>query len=283
MRKIYVFVKKVINKIIDDDLFLIANNLTYRLLFAIFPFMIFLMSLVGLFNIDSLALKEGFFSTLPNVVYEFIGEVASVRSQTLLPVSLALTVYVASNGTRAAIRGINTFYHLKKSRGFIREILVSLALVLFLGTAMAVSTSVLIFGTQLAAFLIPFYGRYPLTDILMSIAGVFLSSLLIGIIILLVYKISINKKTAVKNLFPGTAFTLFVWIAASKLFNIFIENFTNFTRFYGGIAGIIVLLYWLNIISTSLLMGAEINAVLFEEAEAETETRQKLSRPLKTH
>jgi membrane protein len=82
--------------------------------------------------------------------------------------------------------------------------------------------------------------------------------------VILINKLALfkNKKVSVRSLFPGTIFTVVLWFAISWLFNIYIDNFTNFSALYGSIAAVIIFMLWLNIMCTVLLLGSEINAVI---------------------
>ena len=82
--------------------------------------------------------------------------------------------------------------------------------------------------------------------------------------VILINKLALyrNKKTSVKSLVPGTAFTVGLWIAISWLFNIYIDNFSNYSALYGSIAAVIIFMLWLNIMCIVLLLGSEINAAM---------------------
>jgi len=246
--KIYHFTKTIITEIKEDDLFSAANDMTYKLFFSIFPFLIFLMSVVGFLKLDIHTLTIKILSVLPYSLNEpvshFIQEIANIKNANILSFSFILSIYGASSGFKTAMRSINKTYGLKDIRKFYIKILISITLVFIFTIIIIVSFALLIFGDHILNYII-------------SIIIMFFSVILINKLAL--YK---NKKNGVKSHIPGTVFTVSLWIAVSRLFNIYIDNFSNYSTLYGSIAAVIIFMLWLNIMCIVLLVGNEINAVV---------------------
>ncbi|EQB89372.1 hypothetical protein M918_20530 [Clostridium sp. BL8] len=66
---------------------------------------------------------------------------------------------------------------------------------------------------------------------------------------------------------PGAIFTSFLWIVLSMLFAYYVNNYGNYSAIYGSIGAIIILMLWLQITSTTILLGGELNALLAHDKE----------------
>lgn len=268
MKKFITFLIKLIKTSKENNLFSLANELTYKLLLALFPFIIFLMTLVGFFNIDYSYFIKEIGGALPDAVYDmlnvFIAEVVDVKRAGVLSVSLFISIYSSSSGFLAVMRGINKAYGQKEARNFIVARIVSILLVLILATGIILSITSLVFGDIIYAWIGRMVKMTPTTRFLIGFFGYLITMIILLVSIIVIYHFASSKKTPFYSLIPGALTTLIVWIIASKAFNIYINNFAKFSAVYGSIGSVFVLMYWLNIISVVLLVGGEINALLYE-------------------
>ena len=259
------FLKELIEEIKKDDLISVANDLTYKIFFSMFPFLIFLISIAGFFELDESYLVEQFYLLLPETIHEpiniFASEVIGARNPGVLSLSLLLSMWSASWGFGTARKSINKAYGYRDSRNIIKKILINMASVIVFSAIIIISFIMLIFGDSILNFLyVNFYVNeniLPLFSALRycaAIAAIFFAVLTIN-------KMSISQSVSGKSLVPGAVFTVVSWIAVSKLFNIYIKNFTKYSNVYGSLAGIIVFMLWLNILCITLLLGSEVNVV----------------------
>ena len=65
-----------------------------------------------------------------------------------------------------------------------------------------------------------------------------------------------------RHIWPGTLFALGGWLALSWGYNLYVENFANYSALYGSIGTIIVVLIWLDLSAVVLILGAEVNGIL---------------------
>jgi membrane protein len=143
------------------------------------------------------------------------------------------------------------------------QAVLSLVLMIIFAVAIIVMLVLLIFGSHLWDFFEPFiiWG----SDIIYTLISSAISLVVLTIVVMLIYKLSCAKKLTMKNVLPGAIFTVLSWIISSTIFGFFIANFSNMSAIYGSIAGIFILMLWLNLISIILLMGNEINAIFFRK------------------
>ena len=267
MQKFIQFILKLIKKIQKDRIFSLANELTYKLILAIFPFITFLMTLLGFFNIKIDRLITEAAGLLPpqlvGILETFLTEVLNQQHISLLSISLIVSIYSASSGFKAVINGINHAYEQKETRGFVKIRLISLGLVFLFALSIISSLILLIYGDFIISIISShhYFSENYLMHLLNSLK--FIAAIFILLVtVTLIYKFTCSKKVSFKNIIPGSIFTVALWVISSKAYSIYVESFANYSKVYGSIGNIFILLIWLNIISLCLLIGGEINAIL---------------------
>jgi len=266
MRKFVGFFITLGRKTHQDEIMPLAFELSHRLLLALFPFIIFLMTLIGFFNLnyaDVMYILEGLFPyEMMELVSSFVAEMVDTRSTGLLSTSLIIAIYSASSGFKAVIRGLNRAYDTKETRKFIHTWIIRASLVFVLAFAIISSILLMFFGDVLYAWFLSRFGYNPYAATAFKIATDLTLLTVLLFTIVFIYKFGSCKKLTIYQVMPGALVTLIVWIAASQVFNIYINNFAALSVVYGSIAGVFITMLWVNIISVIILVGAEINSLL---------------------
>ncbi len=274
MKKWILFIIKLVKEVQKDDLIAKANELTYKLLLALFPFIIFLMTLLGFLNIDGNLFIKQMSEYMPKeimgLIDVFVVEVINTRNVSLLSTSLFISIFAASSGFDSVIRGINQCYGCKETRNYFHVKLLSIVMVFIFTASIIFSLVLIIIDTNFISNIDP--EHFPkLTSTFFGVVLLAVSIFVLLITVMLIYRLSGCKKIRFKSLLPGALFTVIIWVIGSKGFNIYIENFSRFSKVYGSLGSIVILMLWLNIISIVLLLGSEINALLDTETiEAKT-------------
>lgn len=266
MQNFFKFIWQLKKDATRNEILPLATQLTYRFIFALFPFLIFLIALVGYFNINPEHMMAEISATLPadiaNIVNDIINEVTALRNPAILTGSLLLSLFTIANGFRAIMRGINRVYGQKDTRHPIKQWLICGALVLILALAVISSLLVIIFRNGIYGLLSNHFQPSWLTSGIFGIAGIATTTAILTIAVILIYKLASAKALPLKSLIPGAALTIATWAASTTAFNFYIQNFTNLSLIYGSIASIFITMLWLNIISITILLGAQLNANL---------------------
>ncbi len=266
MDKFFNFLKVLIKKTSENELMLMSNALTYKLLLSMFPFIIFIMTLVGFFNFDIEMYIIEASRTLPkpieNLLLVFLKEVVQTKSISLLSTSFLITIYSASSGFNSIIQGLNRVYELENKRNFFIRRGTSILLVFIFTILINCFLLLFIFSDYIKSLIIIYTSLEFIPYFLDSTFLYIFIWLVLLVMVLVVYKISIVKKVALKNILPGAMVTAFSWLVLSKGFNIYINNFSKYSKIYGSIGSVFVLVIWLNMIALLLLFGGQINAIL---------------------
>lgn len=114
--------KGVIKRIRDDRVTGLSAQITYYMLLAIFPFLIFLLNLLIFFDIDQEILMNTIIQLIPeqssSLVFSIVNEVVSNSGVTLLSIGMLTTLWSASKGVNALITGLNKAYDVEEKRSF---------------------------------------------------------------------------------------------------------------------------------------------------------------------
>lgn len=260
--KIIYFIVKVNN----DDIFALGAQLAYYLMLSFFPFLIFLMTVVGFSQLDSADILDGLRTILPNNVFSLVDatvvELVATQNAGLLGASIALTIWSASSGFRAVIKGLNKAYNVKDSRSFIKRSFVAIVFTLALVIIIMLTLAMLVFGEVIGKYILAIL---PFKDVITYIWNI--SRYLIVVFMMIwifacIYRYTPAKKIPWREVYPGAIVSTLGWIIASLGFSYYINNIANYSRLYGSVGAVFVLMTWLYITSMILILGAEINSVL---------------------
>ncbi len=269
MKKLIGFIKHVIDFFMEQvrigEIFLLADQLTYKLILAFFPFLILVITIITHFSNTSDNIMGILASTMPDEVMKLFSTVheqavSNKGTNAIITIVLFVGLYTCTTGFMSMRDGIVKLYDAQPPTALVPSVLTGLLLVVVFILALASMLVSLIFNDaifRLLEFIFPFIeqGFY---DFLTMIIGL----CIISITVLTIYKLCLPK-VRFGRLLPGSLTTVFAWFVLSKAFNIYVNNFYKMSALYGSLAGIFILMMWLNIISMILLIGSRINRMLY--------------------
>jgi membrane protein len=254
-----------------DQVPLLAAGVAFYAFLSIFPALIALVSIYGLFADPATIANQlnSMTAALPDEARQIITDqvTAQASRRTALGVgliiSVAIALWSASAGINNLLTAINVAYDEEEKRGFVKKRLMSLGL-----TLAAIVFMVIIIG--LVAVLPPLlqavFGTGALSWIL-QIIGWLIMVVLVAVALAILYRLGPDRDAPRMNwVSVGALVATFIWLVASIGFSVYTATFGNYAKTYGVFAGIVVLLFWLWISMYAVLLGAEINA----ESEQQT-------------
>jgi membrane protein len=264
-------VRKAVREFSEDECLDIAAALTYYSVLALFPMMIALLSLVGLFGqgretVDTLlgVLRDVGANSAADTVEPTLVKLSQGSGAGLAFVlGLAVALWSASGYVGAFGRAMNRVYEIDEGRPIwkLRPVmllvtlvtvvlcsLIALALVLTGPAAQAVGDAVGLGDTAVTVWNI---AKWPV--MLLAV---------VVVVAILYYATPNVRQPKFRWLSIGAVVAIVVWIIASAAFGFYVANFSNYSRTYGSLAGVIVFLLWLWITNLALLFGAELDAEL---------------------
>lgn len=258
--------KKLIYRFKHDDVMALASMLSYSLLLSFFPFMVFLITLAGYGEVKNEDVLGVMAEILPSSAFHLVSttikEITASRNVHLLSISLIFTIFAASGGFNAVIKGINMAYGEKENRSFIRVQLIAIACTVGITFIIIITVIMLVLG-QTISFLLAVKANYSFIYLfLWNVLRYLLILFSLIVVFAVLYKLTPCRKLTFREVVPGTLFATFGWIAASLIFAYYVNNFANYSKVYGSIGAVMVLMSWLFITSIIIIFGGEINALI---------------------
>jgi membrane protein len=266
------FTKRVWKEIGEDSVFVWASALAYAWLFAIFPFFIFLLSLLPYLPPQVKAqteapLRNSIYSFLPDkssadVVWSNIYKVMHEPRTGLLSVGILVTIWAASGGMAMTMAALDRCYDLPGFRPFYTLRPIAVLLTIVVATLIIAVLILLPVGTALTHFIqernIQLVSEGTL--ILWNIARYTLALVLMLMVLAIVYYFGPRVRQRFYFITPGAVFTMGVWLLLGFAFRIYVTKFGRFDKTYGTVGGVAILLLFFYIDAMVLLVGAEINS-----------------------
>ncbi|MCC3377627.1 YihY/virulence factor BrkB family protein [Cohnella sp. REN36] len=277
------FAEKLYCRFQDDEVPAMGAQLTYYLILSVFPFLIFLVALIGYTPFTTADMMDAVSRLLPDlsnqVLADTIEGIQNNRSHTLLSIGMIGTLWSASSGVNAIIKALNKAYDEPETRPFWKVKGLSLLCTVILTVVIFLSLALLIFGRWLGERLTGWFSPPAFFDNVWAVGQFVIPVVIIALVFLFMYRYVPNRHLTFRSVLPGALFATLGWILASALFAFYVNNFGNYTKTYGSLGGIIVLLTWLYISGIIIVMGGEINATLAFDEEGKTKPNCKKFAP----
>lgn len=265
--------KRVLAKISEDSCTIYAASMAYYLLFALFPFFLFLTTLIGYLPFEGLLdyILRSMERVLPGeasaMVQDNIKALFTSKQGGLLSLGILLALWSSSSTVTSIMDVMNRVYHVKEGRPFWKVRLIAVFLVICLSLLFILSTVLLMFGPTIGDLIT----RYtPLGGTFKIVWNIVIWPVILFMLILalaLTYYLTPDVKQNWRWISPGSVFAIPVWLLASFAFAFYVNNFGSYNKTYGSIGAVIVLLLWLFITGFIIIVGAEINAVVEHSSE----------------
>ncbi len=259
--------KAFIFRFIEDDVLALASQLAYSLIFSFFPFLIFIISIIGYSDISSSDILGSLSYILPKNILELVKttivRITDTRDIKLLFSSLILTIWSSSGGFHSVIKGLNKAYNKKENRSVIKIYAISMLCTLGITVIIIITILLLVFGRIMGSFLAFNLGLSKEFNFIWNIFRYLMILFSTICIFAAVYRYTPNIKLKWREVMPGAFFSTLGIVIASMGFAFYVNNFANYSIIYGSIGAAIVLMTWLFILSVVIILGGEINSVLF--------------------
>jgi membrane protein len=258
--------RRVYQELWDDQVMDRAAALSYYFLFALFPMLLFLTTLLGLLPGPDLMgrLMDYVGRILPGdsaaLVQATLAQVTRGASAKLLSAGAVGALWAASAGMASVMAALNVICEATDTRPWWKRRLISIALTVAFALFVACGLLLLVFGEQLGRALASWVG---LGDVFTAVWEILRWPVAIGVAltgISLIYYLAPAVDQPWHWITPGSVFALVGWLLASYGLRLYVTSIANYNATYGSIGGVILLLLWLYVTGLILLGGAEINA-----------------------
>lgn len=262
------FARQFLESFSRDQPFDLAAQLAYYALLALFPFVMFVLTVIGYLPMQGLdrQVMSAIYDVMPpqaaQLCDQTIHEVIGRQRGWLLLLTLVFALWTASGGASGLITALNRAYDVAETRPSwkvrVRALLVTLAGVL----AIIVATTAMLVGPNIVHDIWAFFGLGGAFDRVWGILRWPVAAFTMTIGLALVYYFLPNVKQRFHLITPGSIVAVLAWIGASVGFRLYVGHFSSYTRTYGALGTVVVLLVWLYLSGLMVILGGEINAIV---------------------
>ena len=248
----------------EDNVWGGAAELGYYFLLALFPMLIFLMSLLGFLPGAQESIIRMLAKVVPDqamtLVYQFIQDVVEHRSGGLLSFGVLATLWAASSGVTAVMGTLNVAYDVEEERPFWKVRLIAIGLTVGLSLLITGGAVLVMFADKFSHWLAAILGLGAFFTVVSSIVGYVLGIACLFIGIELIYYFGPNLKQDWRWITPGAIFAAAGIILGSFGFSLYLRVAPSNSATYGSLGAIMTLMLWLYLLGLVLLIGGEINS-----------------------
>jgi membrane protein len=244
-----------------------ASAVAFNFMLAIFPAIIFFFTLIAYIPIDGfqIQLMNILELLLPanaySAVSETIEDIVMRQRGGLLSITVISAMYFSTNGVSALIDSFNTTYHTIESRPYLIQRGYALLITLILVFFTVFASGLIIFGEigmdwlRQAELINDGFSRFAL-----NVARYIIIVALLFFAISVLYFLGPAKQTKWRFFSAGSSLATFLVIISSVGFAYFVDNFGTYNKLYGSIGTLVIVMFWMLLISMALLIGFELNA-----------------------
>jgi membrane protein len=262
------FVLVIIQEVNKDKLTTQAAAVAYAWLFAVFPFLLFLLTLfayipekqkINAHDFISSAVHEVMAKDAAETIVSNLNEVLNQPRSGLLSIGLAVTLWIASGGMSMTMTALDAAYDAKKTYPFYVQRPIAMLLTIIITVLNVIVLLLWPVGTAIENFLSN-TGRVPGRILwMLTFARYGLAVLLMLAILSLLYTFGTRVRHRLTFTSPGAIFTLLVWVVLGECFRFYVDKFGRYQKTYGAVGGVTIILLFFYLDALVLLIGAEIN------------------------
>ena len=272
--------KQVYKDIGEDEVSVRSAALAYYFVLAVFPAMLFVLSVLGFLAGAGSELRQSFFTTMAHLlpgsasdlIHKTLDEVTHSSGAGKALFGILGALWSAASGVSAVMESLNIAYDVKEDRPVWKQKAVAVGLTLALAILVVGALGFTLFGADAAEWLGAHMGfgnifviawktvQWPLVVAFMFLA--FATT----------YYFGPNLEEPEWHwITPGSALGLLFWLVASFGFKLYLHFFNSYSKTYGSVGTVIILLLWLYITGFAILVGGEVNSAIGRAADAQHE------------
>jgi membrane protein len=262
------FSTEIVKAIVHHRLKDMAAQMAFWSLLALFPFCIFLLTIVGYIPL------QGIEDEMLGLLHEImpveawalfdrtVHEVLHRQHGLLLVVSLLFSVWSASSGMSSTLVALNRAWGVDETRPWWAIRLRSLIMIVVAALLIVIALVALLIGPNVLRTI---YDWFDLGKLSVKVWAIIRWPIIVTAMLSMLggmYHFLPNVKRPMRLFTPGAAVAFGVWITASLLFRTYVSHFHAYAKTYGTLGAAIILLVWLYISSATVIIGCEVNVVL---------------------
>ncbi len=261
--------KRVLSEIQEDDVFGRSAQLAYYFLLALFPLLLFLTSVIGLLLGSGTGLRHSLFNylsqVLPGAAFQLVDstiyEVSAASSGGKVTFGLLAALWAASNGMGAITQALDVGYNVKETRPWWKQRLTAMGLTLALSVIIISALVLVLYGGRLAHYVAGNYGFGEVFTITWKVLQwpIVLAFMLLAFALIYYLAPDLHEQKWAW-VTPGSVVGVGLWLLVSLGFKLYLHFFDSYSKTYGTLGAVIVLMLWLYLTGAAILIGGEVNS-----------------------
>lgn len=261
--------KRVWADIGKDDIFGRAAQLSYYFLLALFPLLLFLTSVIGLIMGSGTGLRHSLFNYLGKVlpssastlVSTTMFEVSNASSGGKVWFGILAALWAASTGMGAISESLNVAYHVKETRPWWKQRLTAVLLTVVLGLVIISALVLVLYGGKIADSLAGSYGFGEAFVVAWKVLQwpIVLAFLFTGFGLIYYWAPDLRDQDW-RWVTPGSIVAVTLWLLISFGFRLYLHYFDSYSKTYGSLGAVIILMLWFYLTGAAILIGGEVNS-----------------------
>jgi membrane protein len=256
--------RRVRRDVVWHDCFAKSAALAFYFQLAIFPLLIFLLTLLGFMPGAQQTVLFWLARLMPTdamgLINHWLHETLARRSRGILSFSLIFSLWSASTGVRTLIATLNRAYEVNEGRPFWQSQVLALGMTLALCILVIGGVVLITFADQLIDFIRPVLGIVSSVNTAWRVFHYATGLLMLTVGIALIYYFAPNVDQRWSSTLPGTGFAVTAFIAVSYLFSVYVRYAPSYYAVYGSLGAIVILNLWLYLMALVMYLGGEINS-----------------------
>jgi membrane protein len=254
-------------KAVQDDLINLAAEMAYFFVLALFPFFAVLGALAGFLPYTNLwtnvthAIIEHFPAETRDVALQTLLNLAH-KNKTFLSIGFAFTVWASSSGLVSLMENLSRTYNVPETRGFWKKRLIAIGILVVTSAFFFGAFGLLTVGHRIGIFLSRELYLGTAVRIVWEIFRWCFLLLLLQTAVAIMDHVLPNKRRPWRWITPGTVFATLALVGGTSGVNFYVRHIGHYSETYGAIGAFFVLMVWIFVSGLTLLIGAEMNAVL---------------------
>ncbi|MEO8433420.1 MAG: YihY/virulence factor BrkB family protein [Pyrinomonadaceae bacterium] len=256
-------------KINQDDVLGRSAQLSYYFLLALFPLLLFLMTLLGYFAEAGSQLRNSLLRYLSTVmpysalqlVQTTLDEVSKARGGGKLSFGILAALWAASNGMGAISETLNIAYDVKETRSWWKVRLISVGLTVGLALLIISALVIVLLGGRIADSVAAASGFGAVFIITWKILQWPIALAFLFTTFALIYYFAPNLPNPKWQwITPGSLAAVVLWLLVSLGLRAYLHFFDSYSATYGSLGALIILMLWFYLTGAAILIGGEINS-----------------------
>lgn len=270
VRTVRGFLHRFVRGFMEDGLDDIAAMMTYYAIFAVFPMMLFVLSLTllivpGDVVTESVAMAR---RVLPPEVGRLLADEAARTQRATEPyvaiVSGLIALFGASRGTSALTGALNRVFGLRETRPWWRRQVLAISVTLLIASMIVVALSLLLIGPILGPWVAEHHRVGSAVELTWSVGRWLGAAAMMTLVWATLYKMLPDHDRPWRSFAPGAAIGVVLWLSVSQAAAFVMGHLADFQATYGALAGALAVLFWMWLSNLALVVGAELCQVASE-------------------